>query len=211
MIELIRIVIGKDFSIQVHIGIGFLIIFLIGLLILLLVRKGWRRRPCAVFEVNEAEIGIGDQKISFKPNYEDLQIAFRLWCELKTRKIGLSIDEENDVIVQVYDSWYEFFEITRELIKLIPVSKLRRHESTRQLVRISMQILNDELRPHLTKWQARFRQWYEVSVQKRGEKMTPQELQRAYPDYETLVKEMREVNNKMVAYAEMLERLVHES
>lgn len=74
-----------------------------------------------------------------------------------------------------------------------------------------MQILNDELRPYLTKWQARFRQWYEVEVQKCGDKMTPQELQLTYPDYESLVGEMKIVNDKMVAYARVLERLVYES
>ena len=211
MIELIKVVIGEDFSIQVHVGIWFLIILLIGLLIIWFIRRRLDYRTYASFEINEAEIGIGDQKISFRPNYEDLQIAFRLWCELKTRKIGLPIDEQNDVIIQVYGSWYDFFQITREHIKAIPVSKLRRHESTQQLVRISIQILNDELRPHLTKWQARFRQWYEASMREHGDKTTPQELQRTYPQYEALIEEMKEVNNKMVAYAKVLEQLVYES
>src|SRR3989442_1125827 len=62
------------------------------------------------FDVVEAELklgGIGGVKI--RPSYEDMQIAHRAWAELVTRKAALLFDEENDVIVEVYDSWYQLF------------------------------------------------------------------------------------------------------
>lgn len=50
----------------------------------------WIRRK--EFELDEAEIGIGQQKIKIKPNVLDMQIAYKLWVEISTRKIGLKID-----------------------------------------------------------------------------------------------------------------------
>ena len=83
------------------------------------------RRNVKSYEINEAAIGIGSNRVTIKPNYQDMQIAYELWVELSTRKIGLPIDLDNDVIEEIYDSWYEFFKLTRELVKCIPISKIR--------------------------------------------------------------------------------------
>lgn len=160
------------------------------------------------FEIDEAEIGVGPGKVKFKPNLEDMQIAYKLWVEISTRKIGLPLDFENDVIVEVYNSWYEFFKITRELIKQIPVNKVRSSESTRELVRIATEVLNKGLRPHLTLWQARFRKWYAAELDRNLKKdVSPQEIQRRYGDYEKLKESMEEVNVKLIAYRGMLEKI----
>jgi hypothetical protein len=160
------------------------------------------------YEINEASIGIGSQTIKIKPNYEDMQIAYKLWVELSTRKIGLPIDFENDVVVEIYNSWYEFFKLTRELIKEIPVSKVRKKESTRDIVRIAIEVLNEGLRPHLTKWQAKFRKWYEFESSKEEyRELPPQQIQRKFPGYELLTKEMQEVNKRLIEYRKILKLL----
>ncbi len=160
------------------------------------------------YEINEAELGIGTEKVKIKPNYEDIQIAYKLWVELSTRKIGLPIDLKNDVINEIYNSWYEFFKLTRELIKEIPVSKIRKAESTGELVRIAIKVLNEEVRPHLTKWQARFRKWYEREIKKEENiDIAPQDIQKKYPEYENLTKEIVEINQKLVEYKKVLKQL----
>lgn len=171
-----------------------------------LFKSFWRK--VKAYEIDEAVIGIGDQKVKIKPNYQDMQIAYKLWVELSTRKIGLEIDLENDVIKEIYNSWYDFFKLTRELIKDIPVSKIRKDESTKELVRIAIEVLNEELRPHLTKWQARFRKWYNTEIEREENKnLSPQEIQKNYPEYENLTKEMIEVNHKLIEYRKILRRL----
>ena len=211
MTTLLTISIGEGLAISIMIS-GWLwvtvLLILIGLAIYRIRSPGGR---FSTFEIDEAELGLGQQKIKFKPNLDDLQIAFKLWTEIKTRKIGLPVDEDNDVIVEVYNSWYEFFGITRELIKSIPVSKLRKNESTQQIVRLSIRILNDEIRPHLTRWQARFRSWYARRLDANDEALTPQELQREYPEYEELISDLRSVNEKLVVYSNILHELVYES
>ncbi len=132
-------------------------------------------------EIDSAEIGIQGQKIKIKPNYTNVDIAYKIWVELNTRKIGLPIDFENDVIVEVYKSWYQFFGITRELIKGLPATKIRGDKSTKELIELSTKILNEGLRPHLTIWQAKFHKWYDYEVLKDDNSdLTPQMIQQKY-------------------------------
>ncbi len=158
--------------------------------------------------VRKVTIAFGDSSVEFEPNWDDIQIAHKLWIELSTRKLGLPFDEEHDVVVEVYDSWYEFFKITRDLLKDVPAEKIRRNASTRALVQISMRVLNEGLRPHLTQWQARFRRWYEGRLEADKEKDTaPQEIQKGYPHYTELVASLKEVNRKLVLWAADLNQL----
>ena len=146
-------------------------------------------------------------RAEFSPNEKDIQIAHKIWTELVTRKAALPIDPEHDVIVEIYDSWYILFTKIRELVSDIPADLLRHEKSTQELVRISTATLNAGLRPHLTKWQARFRNWYQANIEKLKE-TTPQELQREFPEYEKLVKEMISINGELIAYASELKKIV---
>lgn len=159
------------------------------------------------FEIDMAEMGIGSHKISFKPNLRDQEIAYKIWVELSTRKIGLPIDLEHDVVSEIYDSWHNFFSITRELIKDIPVSKVK-HSSTRQIITLSIAVLNEGLRPHLTNWQARFRRWYDRQLQNGNDDIDPQAIQAKYPKFEELNKDLEIVNKRLMKFREKMRELV---
>lgn len=192
--------------------------YLIGILALIFmvgvfVRKYvFGRLPKHSWDLDTAEIGIGDQKFSFKPNYTDRQIGYAIWVELSTRKIGLEIDFDNDVIAEVYNSWYEYFSVTRELIKGVSVSQIET-ESTRTIINLSIGILNNGLRPHLTKWQARYRRWYENELKKHDSDPTTtvvdlQEIQKTFPFYDELKLDMERVNKGLIAYRKKMQQLV---
>lgn len=164
------------------------------------------------FEIDQADIGIGDQKFTFKPNMTDKQVAYAIWVELSTRKIGLPIDFEHDVISEVYDSWFGFFTVTRDLVKGIPAQKVRR-DSTQKIIRLSIEVLNEGLRPHLTRWQARFRHWYDRELRKydqgTGEEvLDPQLIQQRFPKYDELKEDMERVNQSLIKYRNQMYRLV---
>jgi len=94
------------------------------------------------------------------------------------------------------------------LIKNIPISKIRRNESTRELVDIAIGVLNKGLRPHLTTWQAKYRRWYQnESIKDRNKEISPQDLQKTYPDYQDLIKDMGIVNERLMKYRELLRKL----
>lgn len=190
-------------SLWVSIGLGIVVIgyflwrrFISG--------KGWKD-----FEIDQAEIGTGSSKLRFKPNMTDRQVAYAIWVELSTRKIGLPIDFDHDIIAEIYDSWYTFFAVTRDLVKSIPVNKVR-HASTQKIIKLSIEVLNLGLRPHLTKWQARFRCWYENEINKGSRDLVidPQEVQQKFPKYDELKGEMAQVNKHLMAYREKMRQLV---
>jgi len=184
---------------------------LLVLLVVFLYLRYFSRLSGKWLEINEAEIGIGNQKIKIKPNYEDFQIAYKLWVELSTRKIGVPIDFEHDVIIEIYKSWYEFFRLTRELIKNIPVAKIRKGEGTISLVKVAIDVLNEGLRPHLTLWQSRFTRWYHNESEKsENTSMTPQQLQKKFPNYNELISDMGKVNINLIKYRDTLRRIALE-
>lgn len=125
---------------------------------------------------------------------------------MATRKAALLFDDENDVIVEVYNSWYELFGRMRDLVKEIPAQKLRSSRDTRELVRLLVDALNKGLRPHLTKWDARFRRWYDLELNTKVG-VSPQVIQRQFPEYVALVKGLKTVNQQIVEYAEVLRRV----
>ncbi len=159
------------------------------------------------YDVVEVDIPLGHiGRITLRPNVQDIQIAHKIWTELVTRKAALPIDPEQDVITEVYDSWYVLFGRVRDLIAGIPADLIRRDESTKQLVRVATQTLNEGLRPHLTRWQAEFRNWMKQHESELKEK-SPQQVQKAFPQYQALISELRQVNEGLIGYAAALERI----
>lgn len=204
--DLISLVLADDWSLSLHIAPLPVIVILLFVILGLLVLRWYYGRKLSDFEIDSAELGLGDQKVSFRPNDTDRQIAYSIWVELSTRKIGLPIDPEDDVISEIYDSWYAFFAVTRELIKEIPVSKVR-SSSTSKIIDLSVEVLNEGLRPHLTKWQARFRHWYERQINSKAD-AEPQELQKQFPAYDELVEDMLTVNKRLISYRKKMNELV---
>ena len=204
--DLIAVVLDADLNLSFQISLLPAILVAIVLLIAILVLRQMAHRRLSDFEIDSAEMGLGDAKFIFKPNDTDRQIAYSIWVELSTRKIGLPIDPDDDVIAEIYDSWYSFFGVTREMIKDIPVSKVR-SDSTSKIVDLSVEVLNEGLRPHLTKWQARFRHWYEHQTEDVAD-IDPQAMQKKFPLYDELMEDLLAVNGKLTAYRNKMNELV---
>lgn len=153
--------------------------------------------------IDEINLGIGDSSVKLTYNQKDQEIAYKLWVELSTRKIGLMFDKDHDVITEVYNSWYEFFKIARELLKEIPVSRL---PYSNDLIELTEKVLNLGLRPHLTTWQAKYRKWYDREASTNTND-SPQEVQRKYPEYDALVEDLLETNKRMIAYKDVMKSI----
>lgn len=206
---LLSVSLGPDWSASVQVSLWLVLPLVLGVAIYVLWRwyhgnVGWKN-----FEIDQAEIGVGHGKLKLKPNMTDRQVAYSIWVELSTRKIGLPIDFEHDVIAEVYDSWYAFFSVTRELVKSVPVNKVRQ-DSTQKIIKLSVEVLNEGLRPHLTKWQARFRRWYEHELSKTSGDMVvdPQDIQQKFPKWQELKTDMERVNQYLMNYREKMHSLV---
>lgn len=181
------------------------IILFISLIAVLKFLFSFFRKKVKIVNLNIDIGSIGN--ITLELNKEVSKIAHKTWIEIMTRKVGLTFEEDKDVIVEVYNSWYKLFEIVRELLKEIEPNK--KDENVKKLENILISTLNDGLRPHLTQWQAKFRRWYDIEIQKEENKnKTPQEVQKRYAKYESLVKDLKETNEKMVQFAHELEKII---
>jgi hypothetical protein len=208
--ELIKLVISQDGSTQLSISPWIWLALMVAFVVVMAVRIACGR---SIFtkdvEIDSTEFGFGQSKITLKPNIGDKTVAYKIWVELSTRKVGLDIDFDHDVISEIYDSWYAFFDVTRELIKDIPIGKVR-NSSTRKIIQLSIDVLNLGLRPHLTKWQARFRRWYQYKLTEDSiAQYNPQEIQRQFPQYDEMIADMKKLNGKLIRYRERMDALVY--
>lgn len=78
-----------------------LIIFIIFLFIVFIISSILKKSIKVMREhsimINEVNLGIGNSRIKVSYNKKDQEIAYKLWVELSTRKIGIVFDEENSV------------------------------------------------------------------------------------------------------------------
>lgn len=194
-------------ALEVNIWLIVVISVIAGICMLILRKSRWRE--IEALDLDETELGIGSAKVKLKPNYTDRQVAYQIWVELSTRKIGLKVDLAHDVIIDIYDSWHAFFGVTRELIKTVPVNKVT-DASTKTIVDLSIDLLNLGLRPHLTEWQARYRAWYSRQLESANDD-DPQTIQQRYPHYNELVADLRKVNDRLIAYRRAMYQIVNGS
>lgn len=140
---------------------------------------------------------------------EAFRVAYGLWVEMTTRKIGLPIDLERDLVLEVYDSWYAFFKSARDLAKAIPLHEDPTSPDLRQLVALSHAILNQGLRPHLERWQAKFRHWQRNGGDRsQASGLAPQEAQMLFPEWDALCEDLLASNRRLVGHLASLEAML---
>lgn len=157
--------------------------------------------------------GAGNMKYKIVKNYANIEIAHKLYIELTTRKAAIKIEEENDVIVEIYNSWYDLFKTTRNELKNFTGDLLEDNDKSKELIHLATDILNEGLRPHLTKYQAKFRKWYDEKVEEEKgknekDRKSPQEIQKEYLNYLELIDSMKNVNKILIKYKVELEKIL---
>jgi hypothetical protein len=208
--SILEIKLTQAWGVEITVGPVFFILLLAiaGIMLFRLLNRNFRKHSS--WQTLEMELSIGNiGKVKIKPSYEIIRVAHQAWTELATRKAGLLFDKENDVISEVYDSWYEIFKQIRSLIKSIPAEEIKNSKDAQVLVDLLVDVLNKGLRPHLTQWQARFRHWY-LDAQKNNGATSPQLLQQKYPEYDLLVADLIEVNKQLVEFSDVLKSIAHE-
>lgn len=182
-----------------------ILLFLFGRILAKRLRSKWFVTEASI----KIETGLFNYENKVKRSVENLFIANRIYIELVTRKAAMPIDENHDVISEVYDSWYTLFTAIRNEIKDLPGEFIQNHKSSRALIDLTTKILNEGLRPHLTEYQARYRKWYSEQLEEPSNKgETPQEIQRNYPDFQALIDSMKNVNLVLLAYSRELKKLI---
>lgn len=134
------------------------------------------------------------------------KIAYKVWWELTTRKIARGLDEEHDLLSEVYDSWYAAFRLIRDHVRELPVGARENQPVTLQVMSMTTSLLNDVMRPHLSRWQAEFRAWRSLpETLAKHRKLRPQSTDRKFPHYAELLADLRLTNGRV----KEIERKLH--
>lgn len=211
-LEIIEFFFDKEngmFSLTLNVWILLLVIALI-ILIQYIIKKF---KQNSTVEQNilpvKLKYSLGGTEVEYEisRNYQNVEIAHKIYIELITRKAAIEIEEGKDVIVEVYNSWYSLFQITREELKSIDGQLIKDNNTSSQLVELLTDILNKGLRPHLTEYQAKFRKWYSEQLEE-NKNISPQEIQSKYEEIEPLMSSLKEVNKTLIAYSEQLKKII---
>lgn len=196
----------EDGRVEISFAAWLLIVIVVALAAFIAFRMrlahGWRS-----FRAESVTLSAGGSSFTLKVDHSTIRIAHATWTELATRKASLPFDEENDVVVEVYDSWYALFGELRGLLRSLPAEDLTRSANARKLTEFILQVMNGALRNHLTKWQARFRFWYSCEMVNNTTE-EPQHVQRRYPQYTEMVSDLKMVNEELSELTGQLKRLV---
>ncbi|MBE7653970.1 hypothetical protein [Tenacibaculum finnmarkense] len=153
------------------------------------------------------KIGGADFEYQITRNYQNIEIAHKIYIELITRKAAIEIEDGKDVIVEIYNSWYSLFKITRDELKSFNGKLLKDNNTSQELILLLTDVLNKGLRPHLTEYQARFRKWYsEQLIENTGK--SPQKIQTSFEEYEELMSSMKDVNKTLIEYSKQLKKII---
>lgn len=202
--SIVFINIGTDRWYELSITLNWIVIISSILLIFLTMwcfRKLFKKTTGRTIRLDGMSFGIREFKCDLKCGSEVQEIAYQLWIELTTRKIAIPL-EEDDVIIEVYDSWYAAFSAIRDLLKTVPGKCL---DDASDLIDITTKVLNEGLRPHLTKWQAKYRYWYDKEVKDASD--LPQVIQKRFPEYEELLSDMKTTNQNIINFANKMHEI----
>jgi hypothetical protein len=213
-ITIIEFFLNKDdYTFSLHFNIWVLLLLTFLFFIIRWIIKYYRNNKSIDKDIIPIKIKykIGGAEIEYQivRNYQNVEIAYKIYIELITRKAAIEIEKDKDVIIEVYNSWYSLFQITRDELKSLNGKLLKDNKTSKELIRLLTDILNKGLRPHLTEYQAKFRKWYSEELEDASNKgKTPQQIQLTYSDFNKLMDSMSEVNKILIDYSELLLRII---
>lgn len=213
-ITIIEFFLNKDdYTFSLHFNIWVLLIFTFLFFIIRWIIIYYRNNKSIDKDIIPIKIKykIGGAEIEYQivRNYQNVEIAHKIYIELITRKAAIEIKKDKDVVVEVYNSWYSLFQITRDELKSINGKLLKDNQTSKELTRLLTDILNKGLRPHLTEYQAKFQKWYnEEKAEETNKGKTPQQIQQNFDNFDKLMDSIIEVNHLLIEYSKQLTRII---
>ncbi len=142
-----------------------------------------------------------------KFNKKDQRIIWELYCELLPL-IGVNeIKEEEDLLIDVIDSWDNFSRFAIQKIKDLGPRNFgpsiqKKGEIQIFLSSIILELINQHIQPFLKKWKDKFHHYWNISVTQNPE-INSIKRQLAFPEYNPLFKDILELQRIIKEYSEI--------
>ncbi|MGY0007549.1 hypothetical protein [Micromonospora sp. I033] len=144
------------------------------------------------FQLAEVTVTVPQfSELRFAVTRDNKQVAWRLFLEAVTRVSGQPLATGTGLLREALSSLYQLFGITREVLGQATPSARAPGRPTVEHLAIAM--LNNELRPFLSKWHPRLRQW---------ERSHPEDLESEWPEDAECRAELAAMQRRLVRYVE---------
>lgn len=145
----------------------------------------------AAAQLTEVKVTIPQfSELTFVVNNDARQVAWKLFVETVTRITTQPLDDQAGLIREALTSLYSLFATTRDTLKNSRPSLPAAGNQTVEHLAVTM--LNWELRPFLSKWHPRLREF---------EQTHPDEAESGWPEVAECRGELRDVQERLRAYA----------
>jgi hypothetical protein len=153
---------------------------------ILVLQQYWRTAQLTEVKITVPQVS----ELTFVVNNDARQVAWKLYIETVTRISTQPLSDEEGFIREALTSLYGLFATTRDTLKAgrpsVPVS------GGQTVEHLAVTMLNHELRPFLSKWHPRLREFEETH---------PNGQESAWPDNVTCRSELRHVQANLVGFA----------
>ncbi len=139
------------------------------------------REGAAMWEAKVTEVAIGQIRGLVSPSDAERAAAFELFVELASRTTTTPLTPDTGVIRESLDSLHQFFGITRGILREhgCDVAKSR-NDGNLTLAAIALRVLNEVIRPCITRWHPELTSWEEQRATD-GHGATSIEWERQWP------------------------------
>lgn len=143
--------------------------------------------------------GIGGAEWEADPT--ERKAAWAIYVELVTRIAVQQLDADEGVLREALNSLYAMFGITRQILREAGPDVGASHESVGG---IAIAVLNNGLRPFLSKWHPALQAW----EAQRPEKVSPKEHEKKWAEEPQLRSELKSLSQELEQYASALAEIV---
>lgn len=152
--------------------------------------------PAALKKVTVSlPFGIGSA--SWEADPTERNAAWELYVELVTRVAVQSLNPQEGLVREAMNSLYSLFGSTREILRKAGPKVGASHDSVGG---IAIRVLNDGLRPFLSKWHPLLLEWEE----KKEDGVSPQAHEKGWDKEQTVRGELDSLRQKLSQYANAL-------
>lgn len=154
----------------------------------------------------DVSVSAGGISFSLKASKSDKEVAWRIYTQIKTRIASVKFDENYDSLYLSNNSLHKIFLYIRDEISKIPLSRIR-SERDDKIVDFYLNILNEGIRPYLSKWHIPISNWVESEREKYPDESLL-DIEKRYSLRDKALMDIKEMNIRMDAFAKELLKIV---
>jgi hypothetical protein len=145
--------------------------------------------------------GLGGVEQNWEPSDEERRAAWELYVELATRVATIPLETDAGLLREALTSLYALFGITREILRRYgPQVAQPKREGAASFGTLAVTILNEALRPLLSKWHPRLQDHED----QRPPDITRVDWERQWADFDEFKDELATVRRTIDQYSALL-------